>query len=227
MLARAPRDRQRGNSLLLAMIVMSALATLGSLTVVSVQGSLKASTNDRSQAIAMYAAESGAAVAMEFLRRKYDPNTFWSALVHKDNAAPIVPVGATADEIPSNGVQPGEPTNLFSADLNAWYSVAIVNNVDDPAFHVDDPAAVIPPCPGRDCDAQVLIQSTGHGPQGSLAIIEIEVRRSASPVWIPTPLPSDLPPHPPPNAGRVDPPPAVPVGAAPPGLIILSWRVVL
>ena len=49
---RQARDPQRGNSLLLALIVMSSLATLGSLTVVSVQSSLKASTNDRSQTVA-------------------------------------------------------------------------------------------------------------------------------------------------------------------------------
>ena len=53
---RPSRDRQQGNSLLLALIVMSSLAALGSLTVVSVQSSLKSSTNGRSQTIAMYAA---------------------------------------------------------------------------------------------------------------------------------------------------------------------------
>src|SRR5437762_1816408 len=72
VMERKPRDRQRGNSLVLALIVMSALATLGSLTVVSVQSSLKTSTNDRSQTIALYAAESGAAYAMDFLRAKGD-----------------------------------------------------------------------------------------------------------------------------------------------------------
>src|SRR6476619_4321283 len=52
---RPPRDRQRGNTLLLALIVMSALATLGSLTVVSMQSRIQLSTNDRAQAIAKYA----------------------------------------------------------------------------------------------------------------------------------------------------------------------------
>jgi hypothetical protein len=234
MLARAPRDRQRGNSLLLAMIVMSALATLGSLTVVSVQGSLKASTNDRSQAIAMYAAESGAAVAMEFLRRKYDPGTFWSALVYienKDNNSIILPpISSAIDGIPSNGAQPGEPENLFSADLNAWYSVTLLNNVDDPAFRAADPATVTLacpagtcPCPGRDCDAQVIIQSTGHGPQGSLAVIEVEVRRFAANPWILDPPPA--PPRPSPFAAPVGPPPiAVPADR---GLIVVGWRVAL
>src|SRR5262247_720487 len=93
--ARPPRDRERGNSLLLALIVMSALATLGSLTVVSTQSSLKTSTNNRAQTIAMYAAESGAAVAMDFLAGHFNNvagNTQgWSTYVTAGNtgAAPI------------------------------------------------------------------------------------------------------------------------------------------
>src|SRR4051812_41556730 len=108
-----PRDRQRGNSLLLALIVMSALAALGSLTVVSVQSSLKASTNDRSQAIAMYAAESGAALAVVFLRYHFDPAAGWSAYVKQNkNPATVVPLGAP--DLLSSGAQPGAPNNPFS-----------------------------------------------------------------------------------------------------------------
>lgn len=171
---RAPRDRQRGNSLLLALIVMSALATLGSLTVVSTQSSLKTSTNNRAQTIAMYAAESGAAVAMEFLRHHFDPNTAntfsdWSAYLTQSNAnVGLVPTS----DIPSNGVRPGDPSgnNLFSADQNAWYEIQLYNNRNDPKFN---------DAPGQcDGDGRLIIRSTGHGPQGSVAIIEWEVQRT-------------------------------------------------
>jgi hypothetical protein len=159
---RLPRDCQRGNSLLLALIVMSSLATLGSLTVVSVQSSLKASTNDRSQTVAMYAAESGGAFAMEFLRARHTDD--WNPYF----AAPLPCAG--------NGVLPGILGNPFSPDLNAWYEVEIVNNRNDPG-----------PLPG-DNDKQVIIRSTGHGPQGSLAIIEWEVQWVDNPTSATDPL---------------------------------------
>lgn len=206
------RDPQRGNSMLLAMIVLSALGTLGSLTVVSVQGVLKASTNDRSQAIAMYAAESGAAAAMDALRRNYnpDPTVLWSAFVQKGNGPlPLTPMPTSV--LPSNGVLPGDPSNqnLFSTDLNAWFSVTILNNPDDPAFDANQA--------NHDSDGQVIIQSTGHGPQGAIAIVEWEVRR------LPAPPPNPLPPD------------GLPRGAmtlsttsptTTPPLILLGWRVV-
>jgi len=190
---RVPRDRQRGNSLLLALIVMSALATLGSLTVVSVQSSLKTSTNERSQAVAMYAAESGAAIAMDFLRANFLLVKGWSAYVKPGNDPnQIVSLGAPT--LPSSGAQPGTADNPFSADQNAWYSVMILNNRNDPGFAA-----------GTDTDGQVIIQSTGNGPQGSVAIIEWEVQR-IQPVGPPAPLPA--------------------VPATQP-LILLGWHVVL
>src|SRR5215510_7499079 len=101
---RPPRDRERGNSLLLALIVMSALATLGSLTVVSTQSNLKTATNNRAQTIALYAAESGAAVAMDFLRGHFNtatPNPYsdWSAYLTQSN---LTVVSMSTADIPSN-----------------------------------------------------------------------------------------------------------------------------
>jgi Tfp pilus assembly protein PilX len=162
---RPRRDRQRGNSLLLALIVMSSLATLGSLTVVSVQSSLKASTNDRSGSIATYAAESGGAFAIEFLRTNYveGPSPgHWNAYTHQSNNVIEVPA------FPSNGAQPGTSNNPFSLDQNAWFNVEILNNLSDPGYGSGS---------DNDQDGQVIIRSTGHGPQGSVAIIEWEVRR--------------------------------------------------
>ncbi|HEX2692012.1 MAG TPA: hypothetical protein VHN14_35630 [Kofleriaceae bacterium] len=188
-----PRDRQRGNSLLLALVVMSALATLGSLTVVSVQSSLKTSTNDRSQTIAMYAAESGGAAAMDFLRNHFDQTNSWNAYVRPSNN-PIITL--SAPDLPSSGALPGTPDNLFSVDQNAWFSVDILNNPNDPNFTA-----------GTDGDGQVIIRATGHGPQGSVAIIEWEVRRIGA-----------VPPPPP--------PPWPPIPSSQP-LILIGWHVVL
>jgi Tfp pilus assembly protein PilX len=189
---RPRRNRERGNSLLLALIVMSSLATLGSLTVVSVQSSLKSSTNERSQTIAMYAAESGAAATIHYLRTHFDDNNAWNALVNVNN----VPTVLAAPELNSSGALPGTSDNPFSLDQNAWFSVELINNLEDP-----DVAA------GNDTDAQIIIRSTGHGPQGSVAIVEWEVRRF---------------PHP--NPDKVtnpwDPPDAMPV-------VLVSWHIVL
>jgi hypothetical protein len=194
------------------MIVLSALATLGSLTIVSVQGSFKASTHDRSQTIAMLAAESGAAVAMEYLRTRHDAATHWSSFVNPDNNPPFV-LSNLAGQMPSNGALPLSPNNLFAPDQNASYSVVILNNRADPGL-----GSVIAP-PDKDTDGQIIIQATGRGPQGSLAIVEMEVRfqpvatESGAPPEprqvIPLPDPQTLPPTP------------------PAGLILVSWRVVL
>src|SRR3954470_2249069 len=109
---RPARDPQRGNSLLLALIVMSALATLGSLTVVSMQSSIQMSTNERAEAIALYAAESGAAVAMDALRKNFavDPagKTTWSRYVVSRNEPPFADLSTL---IPSSGARPGDPNH--------------------------------------------------------------------------------------------------------------------
>jgi hypothetical protein len=217
-LPRLPRDHQRGNSLLLALIVMSALATLGSLTVVSVQSSLKTSTNDRAAAIAMYAAESGAAITMNMLRGPasyVDPNG-WSQFVLPANIG-VVPLGAPL--LPSSGAFPGTPNNPFGADQNAWYSVEIFNNRDDPWF--------ARPAQPNDGDGIIIIRSTGRGPQGSVAILEWQVRRTHDPPPpVPPPPPPLPPPPPPPFPAAVAQPLPLP-SPAPPGIILMGWHIVL
>lgn len=175
---RPRRDPQRGNSLLLALIVMSALATLGSLTVVSMQSSIQMSTNDRAQTIALYAAESGAAVAVDFLRRVFDPHwptgtlgtisTSWGHYLKEGNTLPLVDMSAF---IPSSDARPGDPggNNLFGADQQAWFHLDLLNNRDDPGF--------LSATDNNDNDGIVTIRSTGHGPQGSVAIVEWTVQR--------------------------------------------------
>jgi hypothetical protein len=202
--ARGGRDHQRGNTLLLAMIVLSALATLGSLTVVSVQGSFKASTHDRSQAVAMLAAESGIAVAMDYLRTRFDTGPTavkWSAFVVPGAGQPFT-LSNAATEMPSNGALPLSTNNLFAPDQNASYSVVVFNNPTDPSL--GNPGDIPN---NNDSDGRIIIQSAGRGPQGSLAIIEVEVKRRGD-----TPPPPPTPPAPPPD---VD------------GYVLVSWRIAL
>ena len=73
--------------MLVALVALTALLALGSLTVLSVQGSTAATAHDRFTSVARYAAESGIAAGMEFLRENLDPTDRWSALVEPDNAA--------------------------------------------------------------------------------------------------------------------------------------------
>jgi hypothetical protein len=171
---RPRRDPQRGNSLLLALIVMSALATLGSLTVVSMQSSIQMSTTNRAQEIALYAAESGAAVAMEYLRRTFDGDnpgghaaTNWSNYLTANNAPPLVLMSSV---IPSSDAPPTDRTNnLFSVDQQAWFHIDVLNNRDDPGFATNTGTC--------DTDGILILRSTGHGPQGSVAIVEWRVQR--------------------------------------------------
>ncbi|MBC7974786.1 MAG: hypothetical protein H7138_07340 [Myxococcales bacterium] len=217
---RPPRRRspERGNSLLIALIVLSSLATLGSLTVVSVQSSLRASTNDRSHAIAMYAAESGGAAAMAFLREpaNFDAANGWSAYVTQNGE----PTELTA--LVSHNKPPGDLDNELSPDQNAYFFIELINNRSDPNY-VQPPGGV---GPANDKDGIVIIRSTGHGPQGSTAVIEWEVQR-IPPDPLPPPDPA-LPPPPPPDptaAIRLPPLPPWIVPPATKGLHIRSWHI--
>ena len=220
---RPPRNRERGNSLLLALIVMSALATLGSLTVVSTQSNLKTSTNNRAQTIALYAAESGAAVAMNFLRNHFDPATpnaysDWSAYLVRSNLN--VASMSTAD-VPSNDALPGTPNNLFSPDQNAWFDIQLYNNRNDPLFNANTGQ-----CDG---DGRLTIRSTGHGPQGSVAIVEWEIQRVDYTLgWpggpgppAPPPFPVQAPPLFPGWNGFIQPP-----FDATKGVVLIGWHIV-
>ncbi len=149
--------------MLVALIAVGGLITLGGMTVLSVQGGLTAVSHDRHRSAALYAAESGAAVGMNYLRGQIDPTSYWSAFVNPSNNTLESPNG-----IPGNGVRPGQPGNIFSADMVAWYQVEIVNNVDDPGFAA-----------GTDDDKSVIVRSTGHGPNGSTAQVEWRISPAA------------------------------------------------
>lgn len=155
---RSPRNRERGNAMILAMIVLTALATLSGLTVVSVQGGIASSSNDRFHSIAVYSAESGGMVAMDFLRKNVNLSTGFGAYVTPSNVNPVQP------NIPGNNIANGVAGNLFDSDMQGWYSVQILNNRTDTGFAA-----------GTDNDSRVIIRSTGYGPNGAIAVLEWEI----------------------------------------------------
>lgn len=150
--------------MIVALIALTGLVTLGSLTVLSVQGGIAAVGHDRHKSVALYAAESGAAAAMDFLRSNVKSvPIYFSELVEPDNISPQRPTG-----IVGNLALPGAAGNLFSLDMNAWYEVEILNNRDDPGYAVGD-----------DNDERVIIRATGHAANGAMAQVEWQVRANA------------------------------------------------
>jgi hypothetical protein len=144
--------------MLLALIVLGALGTLSALTVVSVQGGIATAGNDRFHSIAVYAAESGGAAAMDFLRKNLNLSTGWASFVSPGNASPPQPA------IAGNNQAVGSTANPFSSDMLGWYSVQILNNRADSGYAT-----------GADNDKRVVIRSTGYGPNGAIAVIEWEI----------------------------------------------------
>src|SRR5262249_52224234 len=125
-----PRNRQRGAALLLAMIAIVALLSLGALTVLTVQAEHQSGGMGRSQQQALYAAESGAYAAIDFLRDNCETVDLFSKWVSVNNASPQSPSG-----IYGNGIQPGQTGNPFgTTNGSLWYSVQILNNLSDPGY---------------------------------------------------------------------------------------------
>lgn len=150
--------------MLIALIAVGGLITLGGMTVLSVQGGLTAISHDRHRSSALYAAESGAAVAMLYLRATVRPKpAYWSDLVEPANNNPQRPA-----DISGNGKLPGDAENFFSDDMVAWYEVEILNNQDDDGLVAGD-----------DLDGIVVIRATGHGPNGTTAQVEWQVKAAS------------------------------------------------
>ena len=176
---RTRKSSERGGAILLTMIVLASLSILAGLTVVSVQGGIATGRNQRYQAIANYAAESGVAAAMVYLRNNVNADQGWSAFVTSSNSSPISPAA-----IPGNNILPLAPGNVFSPDMQAWYSIIILNNRTDTGFALS---------PAQDNDTVVRVHVIGYGPDGAVARVELEVdgksnRTGASPQPVP-PLP--------------------------------------
>src|SRR5262245_51770055 len=75
------RDRQRGAALAVSLIAITARLGLGALTVLSVQSEMAAAGQSRFTQAALYAAESGTAAGMDFLRSRCDTSTLFSRFV--------------------------------------------------------------------------------------------------------------------------------------------------
>jgi len=136
------------------LIVMVALGTIAGLTVVSVQGGSAQVGTQRFSAMALYAAESGAAVAMAYLPAHHQSGGF------------DVDLGVVVPQLAGNGAKPGESGNLLSDDQQGWYEVVLLNNAADAS--------------STDSDSILVIQSTGHGPGGAMKRIQWEVAMDTS-----------------------------------------------
>jgi hypothetical protein len=140
------------------LVVLVALGTIAGLTVISVQGGAAQTSAQRFSSMALYAAESGAAAAMGWLRTQHGADRFTRVL------------GTTPADLPGNGVPPGAPGNLLSEDQQGWYQVTLLNNAGDPGRATN-----------TDTDSTVIIQVTGYGPNGAMRRLEWEVRRDDDP----------------------------------------------
>ncbi len=159
------RNREEGSVAIVAMLVLVALISLGGLTTLSVQGGLATSGHERFRSVALYAAESGAAIGMDFLRSRVSAANGWSDYVYANNDDGSGGPPPLNLEIPGNGVAPGDAGNLFGASMKAWYEIRILNNREDPDYAA-----------GNDNDKRVILQVTGHGPNGTVAQIEWDVK---------------------------------------------------
>jgi hypothetical protein len=158
------RVSQRGNVMLVVLLALVGLAAIGGITALSVTRGGHATTHARFKSIALYAAESGAAAAMDFLRHANALGTSWSTFVTSSNDSPLSPTG-----IVGNMVAPGEDGNPFSEDEQAWYEVTLLNDASDPQYAA-----------GEDADHRLIIRATGHGPDGAVARIEWEIQSNVT-----------------------------------------------
>ncbi|HEY4176016.1 MAG TPA: hypothetical protein VGM90_04265 [Kofleriaceae bacterium] len=152
------------------MIVMTALALLCTLSVFSVRGGLQTAASDRFHAVALYAAESGAASAMDYLRANVNQTTGWTTVgLTGSNVNPPAPAAIYGNDKPV-----GDANNPFSTDTQAWYHVEILNDRADSGYTT-----------GTDSNKRVIIRATGYGPDNASAIIEWDVQSSGTPVQTP------------------------------------------
>jgi hypothetical protein len=166
------RDPQRGNTLVIALIARTGLATLGALTISTVEGGISSGTAERSHNIALYAAESGVMVGMRYLD---EPTYSFVSPLPPTNGAGFSYVVLPGDNpydlpgLPGNRRPPGHSENIFSPDLKAWYDVSVINNKTDPRYDQTTPADQ------EDSDGRIVFISTGYGPNRATATLEVEV----------------------------------------------------
>lgn len=158
--SRETRRGQRGSVMVVAMVTLSGLLAVAALTLVKVKRGLNASSQSRFQSMALFAAESGIAAGMDFLRANNATGDF-------DAVVDQTPVGAGG--IAGNTIAAGAVGSVFSAGVEMSYTVTIRNNPDDPQFAID---------PTDDTDNIVILHVVGRGPGNSMIVLEVETRGS-------------------------------------------------
>lgn len=158
-----PRSsRECGSALVVTLLALVALLGIGSVTLLAVQSEAQSAGQDRFNNVALYAAESGAAAAVEFLRDNCDPTRLFSAFVEPFNQNPQHPPG-----ILDNGRRPAEKNvfRQFDPNSQAWYDISILSEITDPGYAIGD-----------DTNGVVVVHAVGYGPNNTQATIEMEIR---------------------------------------------------
>ncbi|MEZ4363916.1 MAG: hypothetical protein R3B48_27320 [Kofleriaceae bacterium] len=152
--------------MIVTLIALTGLATLGAITVSSVQGGITSATSEKAHAIAIYAAEAGAMSAMDYLAPVYTLANHFSYVTRLSNINPEVPPG-----LPGNEKLPGVAGNVFSPEMQAWYRVTVLNNPTDPNFD----SAAAEAADQEDSDGRINLLSQGFGPDGATATLEVQL----------------------------------------------------
>ncbi len=161
----AKRDRQRGSVMLVAMVTLSGLLAVATVTMVKVKRGIRASSQSRFQSVALFSAESGISAGMDFLRTNRHATQNFSEYVSESNGSIQTPAGLAGNEVPH-----GDANSLFTGDIPMSYTVSILNNPEDPGFARADNA----PNP-QDTDGIVILRSVGYGPGTSMVVLEVKV----------------------------------------------------
>jgi hypothetical protein len=148
---RLPTKRnQEGSVLVVALIVLVGLMSLGAMAVLSARMETRTGSLERSERVALYAAEAGIAVAQEYLRSRCDSNNGFNPLDGQ-----MLP-----RELPNNA---DDKPPL--SDPDAKYDVIFYQDGD--CDGVRKPATTGPAC--------VAIRSRGEGPGGATALIKVKL----------------------------------------------------
>ena len=149
-------------------VVLAGLTIVAGFTIVTVQRAVGVSGQQRGHAQALHAAEAGVSAAAVFLHNHFSNGNHWNAYVALPDMSGN-PVATSPGGITGNGAAPGASDNPFDPGALAWYEIALFNNRQDPGFGA-----------GFDQDGVILIQSTGHGPDGARVVLEVQVRETAA-----------------------------------------------
>lgn len=157
------RNPERGSILVVSLIALVALLGIGVVTMLAVRSDTSASGNDRFQQISLYAAESGVAAGIEFLRNNCSAVILYSEFVEPNNVNPQEPVG-----IVGNNMLPGQTGNQFDPNTRAWYRAVVKNNEQDPGYATGD-----------DQDGIVRLEVTGFGPNDTRTMLRLDMQSPA------------------------------------------------